>query len=293
MRTTNLRQKAEQKAALRTALFFVIVVVLGETIAIFEEVGILHSLGEHRLLALRLSHIALSIVVLSVVLTYGHRLSTRLIRTFPLLLAGPAFPLIWLTNITYSRAYVRYSPFLAFKLISLALSIAPGPAILPNAVLIIGFATEAVVLWYFGGVREAQLGTLSAEPWVTLLFTCASIFILILQNAYRRLHRQLGELTVREHIIEDLSKLSLAIRDKINSPLQTLEICFQRLPKSEVAAAGRKSLNAIEESIRALREFDCLIDWEQKEFPAPETLAKRLREDLQKQDVAFHFRPPD
>jgi hypothetical protein len=65
------------------------------------------------------------------------------------------------------------------------------------------------------------------------------------------------------------------------------------LPKSEVATAGRKSLNAIKESIRVLREFDCLIDWEQKEFPAPETLAKRLREDLQKQDVAFRFRPPD
>ena len=51
-----------------------------------------------------------------------------------------------------------------------------------------------------------------------------------------------------------------------------------------------KSLNTIEDSIRPLREFDCLVDWEQKEFPEPETLVKRLREDLEKQEVAFHLR---
>jgi hypothetical protein len=168
------------------------------------------------------------------------------------------------------------------------LSLAPGP-LLPNAALVTGFAIEAVAVWYFGGVRDAQLGTLSGEPWITLLFACASILILIFQNAYRRLHRQLGELTVRQRFIENLSRLSLSVRDKVNSPLQTLEICFA-LPKNEVTAAGQKSLNAIEDSIRPLREFDCLVDWEQKEFPEPETLVKRLREDLEKQEVAFHFR---
>jgi hypothetical protein len=195
-----------------------------------------------------------------------------------------------LAYVAYSRAHIQYAAFLGYKLAFLVLSLAPGPGILPNAVMITGFATEAVVLWYFGGVGDAQLGTLSAEPWVTVLFACASILILIFQNIYRRMHKQLGELTVREHIIKHLSWLSLAVRDKINSPLQTLEICFECLPENEITAAGRKSLTTIEESIRPLREFDSLIDWEPEEFPAPETLVKRLREDLQKHEDAFHLR---
>jgi hypothetical protein len=48
-----------------------------------------------------------------------------------------------------------------------------------------------------------------------------------------------------------------------------------------------KSLNTIEDSIRPLREFDCLL--EQKEFPKPETLAKRLREDLEKTRSRISF----
>jgi hypothetical protein len=287
--TTTLKPIAEQKCAFRTALFFVVVVISAEIIAILHESAFRSSLGENHLLALRLFHIGFSIIVLTAVLTYGDRLSARVIQASSLLLVGPGFPLTWLTSITYSQAHIRYSALLGYKLIFLVLSLAPGP-LLPNAVLVTGFAIEAVAVWYFGGVRDAQLGTLTAEPWVTLLFACASILILIYQSAYRRMHRQLGELTVRQRIIENLSGLSLSVRDKVNSPLQTLEICFARLPKNEVTAAGRKSLNTIADSIRSLREFDCLVDWEQKEFPEPETLVKRLREDLEKQEVAFHLR---
>jgi hypothetical protein len=290
MRTTNPRQKAEQKGALRTTLFFVVVVVLAQIIIIFDESTFRNRLGENHLLALRLSHIAFSLIILAVVLAYGNRLSARLIRTVPLLLVAPAFPLTWLAYVAYSRAHIPYAAFLGYKLAFLVLSLAPGPGVLPNAVMIIGFTTEAVVLWYFGGVGDAHLGTLNAEPWVTVLFAGASILILILQNAYRRMNKQVGELTVREHMRKNLSGLSVAVRDKINSPLQTLKICFECLPKNEVTAAGRKSLKTIEESIRPLREFDSLTDWDQKGFPTPETLVKRLREDLQKHEDVFHLR---
>ena len=291
MRTNNPTLEAEHKGALSTVVLFVVAVIVAQIITIFRESAFRHSLGES-FLALRLSHITFSIVVLAIVFIYGHRLSTRLIKTVPLLLVAPAFPLSWWAHVVYSRAHLRYPPFPGYKLAFLLLSIAPGPGVVSNAVLISGFAIEAVALCYLGGVGESLHGTLSGEPWVTLLFAGASILILILQNAYRRMLRQLGELTVRQRITENLSGLSLAVRDKINSPLQTLEICFELLPKNdEVAAAGRKSLNRIEESIRPLREFDCFVHWEQKEFPSPERLVKHLREDLQKVDVAFRFRP--
>jgi hypothetical protein len=271
-------------------VFFVVVVVLAEIIAIANESTFRNRLGKNHLLAFRLSHIAFSFVVLAVVLIYGGRLSARVMRTLPLLIVAPTFPVTWLSHVAYARANIDYSAFLGYKLAFLVLSLAPGPGVISNAAMILGLMVEAVILWYFGGVGESQSGALSAEPWVTVLFACASVLILIFQNAYRRMNRQLGEMTVRENVIKNLSGLSLAVRDKINSPLQTLEICFEVLPKNEVTTAGRRSLDTIEESIRPLREFDRLIDWEQKEFPSPDTLAQRLREDLQSHDAAFHLR---
>jgi hypothetical protein len=290
MRATSPREKAEQEGALRTATFFAVVLIVAVAIAIFVGSPFRHSPEEKRLLTFQLSYIAFVIVVLAVLSVYGYRLSIRLIRTVPLLLIGPAFPLSWTAHVAYARAHERYSALLGYKLIFLMFSLAPGPGVFTNALIISGFAIEAIVLWYFAGIHDVQLGVISGEPWITLLFACAAILILILQNGYRRMQKQLGELTARERITGNLSGLSLAIRDKINSPLQTLEICFESLPKNEVADAGRKSLNRIEESVRPLREFDCLINWEQKEFPAVETLIMRLREDLQKLDAGFHLR---
>jgi hypothetical protein len=290
MSRTNPRQQAKEKGALRTAVFFFVVVVVAQVMVIADESTFRYRLGRNHLLALRLSYIAFSIVVLALVLLCGNRLSDRVMRTVPLLFVAPAFALTWVAHVAYSRARIDYSAFLGYKLAFLVLSLAPGPGVLSNALMILAFLTEAVVLWYFGGVSESQQGALSAEPWVTVLFACAAILILVFQNAYRRMNRQLGEMTVRENVIKNLSGLSLAVRDKINSPLQTLEICFEVLPKNEVTTAGRRSLDTIEESIRPLREFDRLIDWEQKEFPSPETLVKQLREDLQDQDAAFHLR---
>src|SRR5215470_9494889 len=106
--TTTRRPIAEQKCALRTALFFVVVVISAEIIAILHESAFRLSLGGNHLLALRLSHISFSIIVLAVVLTYGNRLSARVIRTGSLLLVAPGFPLTWLAYITYSHAQIRY-----------------------------------------------------------------------------------------------------------------------------------------------------------------------------------------
>src|SRR5215471_1926173 len=122
MRPTSPGQKAEQKSALRTALVFVVVGILAVTIAIFTEPSFRYGREENHLLTFRLSYIAFAIIVLAVILICGHRLSTRLIRTVPLLLAGPAFPLTWVVHITYARAHLRYSPLLGYKLVFLMLS---------------------------------------------------------------------------------------------------------------------------------------------------------------------------
>jgi hypothetical protein len=72
--------------------------------------------------------------------------------------------------------------------------------------------------------------------------------------------------------------------------LQALELCFERLARDSTTEIGRKSLHKIEEIVRPLREFDSLIDWDQREFPSEEAAIKQLRQDLQKNEVNFELR---
>ena len=172
----------------------------------------------------------------------------------------------------------------------LLLSLAPGPGVLVNGALIAALTLEALILWFFAGVRESQIGNITNEPWITLLLAFAAMLILFFQNAYRRMSQQLGELTVRQHVLESLTGLSMIIRDKINTPLQVLELCFGQLARDGTTAVVCKSLEKIEEIVRPLHEFDTLIDWDQREFPSEEALVKQLRDDLQKGEVRFQLR---
>jgi hypothetical protein len=212
------------------------------------------------------------------------------LQLMPLFLAAPLFIMSWIIYGIYTRTHLHYAPFWGYKLGFLLLSLAPGPGVLLNGALIAALTLEVLILWFFAGVRESQIGNITNEPWITLLSAGAAIFILFFQNAYRRMSTQLGELTVRHHVLESLTGLSMVIRDKINTPLQGLELCFARLARDDTTAAGRKSLDKIEEIVRPLHEFDALINWDQREFPSEEALVKQLREDLQKTEVKFQLR---
>jgi len=208
----------------------------------------------------------------------------------PLFLVAPLFIMSWITYGVYTRTHLHYAPFWGYKLAFLLLSLAPGPGVLVNGALIAALTLEALILWFFAGVRESQIGNITNEPWITLLLAVAAMLILYFQNAYRRMSQQLGELTVRQHVLESLTRLSMIIRDKINTPLQVLELCFGHLARDATTAVACKSLEKIEEIVRPLHEFDTLIDWDQREFPSEAALVKQLREDLQKDEVKFQLR---
>ena len=290
MRTAHLGHEAENLALRRTAVLFAAFVLLAVINVGVEEYRVGRLIVGSLLYWLRFTYAVYCAFWLILLLTYGRRLSARLLRLMPLFLIVPHFITSWFAYGVYTRNHFHYAPFWGYKISFMLLSLAPGPGVLVNGTMIVALTLEALVLWFFAGVRESQIGNMTNEPWSTLLGAVAAILILFFQNAYRRMSKQLGELTVRQRVLESLIGLSIIIRDKVNTPLQALELCFERLARNSVTAVGRESLHKIEEIVRPLHEFDTLIDWGQREFPSEEALVKQLRQDLQKNEVKFEFR---
>ena len=84
----------------------------------------------------------------------------------------------WIIYGIYTRTHLHYAPFWGYKLGFLLLSLAPGPGVLLNGALIAALTLEVLILWFFAGVRESQIGNITNEPWITLLLAGAAIFIL-------------------------------------------------------------------------------------------------------------------
>ena len=287
---TRLGRNAENLAVFRTAVLFAAFMLLAQINGGVQEyqAGVL--VAGSRLYWLRLTYAVYCASLFILLLTYGRRLSARPLWLMPLFLVAPAFIVSWIAHGIYTQRRFHYAPFWGYKLGFLLLSLAPGSEVMVNGALIAALSLEALILWFFVGVRESQIGNVTNEPWSTLLLAAAAMLILFFQNAYRRMSQQLGELTVRQHVLESLTRLSMIIRDKINTPLQVLKLCFGDLARDGTTAVACKSLEKIEEIVRPLHEFDTLIDWDQREFPSEAALVKQLREDLQKDEVKFQLR---
>jgi hypothetical protein len=290
MRTAHLGHEAENLALRRTAVLFAAFVLLAVINVGVEEYRVGRLIVGSLLYWLRFTYAVYCAFWLILLFTYGRRLSARLLRSMVVFLIVPQFITSWIVYRVYTRNHFHYAPFWGYKISFMLLSLAPGPGVLVNGTMIVALTLEALVLWFFAGVRESQIGNMTNEPWSTLLAAVAAILILSFQNAYRRMSKQLGELTVRQHVLESLIGLSIIIRDKVNTPLQALKLCFERLARDRTTEVGRKSLHKIEEIVRPLHEFDSLIDWGQREFPSQEAVITQLRQDLQKNEVRFELR---
>jgi hypothetical protein len=189
---TRLGRYAENLAVFRTAVLFAAFIFLAQINGAVQEyqAGVLFA--GSLLYWLRVTYAVYCGSFLLLLLTCGRRLSARLLRLMPLLLVAPAFVTSWIAYGRYTQRHVHYAPFWGYKLSFLLLSLAPGPEVLVNGALIAALTIEALILWFFEGVRESQIGNVTNEPWITLLTAAAAILILFFQNAYRRMSQQLG-----------------------------------------------------------------------------------------------------
>ncbi|MDX2092220.1 MAG: hypothetical protein SFX73_30420 [Kofleriaceae bacterium] len=150
------------------------------------------------------------------------RWSPRLYDALLVLLAVPYLMTVWWPQVAEARAGTLTEPLVTNHFVLLGLAIL-SPRSLRLAFVMIGvFTLQSVLLWH---VLETTSGrALPREPWLTLFF--AGISAGLSWSRWRRhdLESRFAHVASRANALTKINRILLALRDRANTPLQTLEV---------------------------------------------------------------------
>ena len=158
-------------------------------------------------------------------------------------------------------------PLLGHKIVMLGMALLAPTSLWLGIGLIVTFALHAAVLLAGLQGRGYRLVGVAAEPWVTFLFGAVSIAYLVARANRRAMMHRLAHLRAEAQANQRVAQLFLGFRDRVNTPLQTLELGTALLEKR--CLAERRVLTALRASIARLRELSATLP---TALPPPEDL---------------------
>ncbi len=217
-------------------------------------------------------------------------LSQKQITRLFIFLTLPYFPVSWTShyNLGYSQD-IPWIPFTGIKLAFLCQTVLKSGDRRVNGVLMCGFAIESVILWRHFNYGAREYIQLAGEPWYTILFVIVSVSLLIYQDKMDQIQRELFIARIKAHIYESIAHLFASLKDRSNTPLQTIEISIYLLSQEmgKDKAENSRPLQRISTAARQLKElnetFDSLgpeIISEIASLESPEQLLKKIRNNL-------------
>jgi hypothetical protein len=190
---------------------------------------------------------------------YGRRnLDPRWSLAAFVVLVLPLLPIFWVSESAAVAAGRLWQPFIGRKLILLGLALLTPRSSAVAALLLALFMIESVAVWVRLDLAHDPIATAAGEPWVTLVFFVAALLVVVERRHRRRLQRELLEAVREAEALRQVVDVSTAIRDQVNTPLQTLELSIALLARRH--PEERHVLDRMGRSVRKLvrisRTFD-------------------------------------
>lgn len=154
---------------------------------------------------------------------------------------------LWLPAVADFQSGHLTEPLMPHHFLLLGIAIA-APTVRSGGALLSLFATHALVLKHVlenGG----EVPTLSREPWMTLLFTAIAGMLLLTRSRRRSLEQRVAAAEERARMLVDVARMLVALRDRANTPLQTIEIAVQLLAED---GAASEQVSAMARALRRL-----------------------------------------
>jgi hypothetical protein len=232
------------------------------------------------LFVLRLPYLFGGLACLIALLDQRDKLSFQTIQITIVALTLVAFPYIWVSQAAYANSQNPWIPFYGFQIAALAtVSFRYGNGVWLNAFLLVAIMIEAAVFWWRFHLGSERLLAQSGYIWNVLLTAFCAASLLVARCLYERTLRKLIELEARAATAKMAARVFLSVRDRANSPLQTLEIGLalmkRRQPESAISDA---LLNAFKKLVGLHQIFNAGnagIDWSETERLADLELSKQ------------------
>jgi hypothetical protein len=217
---------------------------------------------------LRLPYLFVALAYLIVLLHQREKLGFQAIQLMLVALTLSAFPYIWVSQAAFANSQNPWIPFYGFQITALAVAIFRyGNGVRFNVFLLAAITIESAAFWWRFQLGSEPLLARSGYIWSVLLTGLCAATLLIARYQYERPLRRFIELEARAATAEMTARAFLTVRDRANSPLQTLEIGLALLkrqqPESAISDALLSALKKLVDLLETFNTRNAEIDWSQ------------------------------
>jgi hypothetical protein len=228
-----------------------------------------HILGKP-FFALRLPYLFVGLGCLIVLLQQREKIRLQALQIIIICLTLAVFPNIWLTQAAFAHSQNPWIPFYGFQVTALVFPMLRyGSGIRFNVFLFAVLTIEAAAAWWSFDLGSDRLLLQSGYLWNILLTGVCAAVLLIARYGYERTLGRFIELEARAVTAEKAARMFLTLRDRANSPLQTLEIGLALLKREQPESATSDALlNALRKLIDLHQTFQARkaeFDWSEAE----------------------------
>jgi hypothetical protein len=192
----------------------IITIVAQATLAVIDAKAI----GLGALVAARIVHVAVASIAL--VLLVARPPSIRVSEISFAIVAIPFQLVLLVSELEFAqRGEIRdHGSWYQLTMLGIA-SLAPADPLLP-ALLVVALGVQRVFLQYLLGTTPVAPG----EPWITLVFAAVAVGMLVSRARRREAVAHAAQIAAHAAALERVARLLLLVRDRANSPLQTLAL---------------------------------------------------------------------
>jgi hypothetical protein len=219
---------------------------------------------------LRLPYFFVALACLIVLVHRRDKLSFQTIQITIVALTLAVFPYIWISQAAFANSENPWIPFYGFQWAALLIaSFRYGNGVRLNALLLAAITIEAAAFWWRFDLGSEPLLAQSGYIWTVLLTGFCAAILLLARYLYERTLRRLIEVEARAATAEMAAHVFLSVRDRANSPLQTLGIGLVLLqrqqPESAVSDALLKAFKKLVDLHETFNSAKAKIDWSEAE----------------------------
>jgi hypothetical protein len=196
----------------------------------------------------------------------------------------PFYYFIWFVQVDTLNSPLGGLPLRGYTFHFFVLSVLVPGSYLINLALLSGFVIEAIISWYYFDLSSHPNLALSSEPTLTILFGIIAFTLLAFRYREEILTKKVILDNARNEVLERWAKVILSIRDKANTPLQTLSIAMSNLSREEgidpnTLSVMENAINKLNSMSELLKKLDERVVWNQRELMTDEQMIKWFRDE--------------
>ena len=147
----------------------------------------------------------------------------------------------------------------------------------------IGFGVEAIMAWYHFDLANNPKAALAGEPDGVIISFIVAVAIMYFRFLDNRTIRNMITKEARSEVVTKIARTFLTIRDRSNTPLQTLILTTELLKKNkdldpELIMILEKNLKRLKETNQILMTFEDRITWQGKDLMTDSEILQWLSE---------------